>query len=78
MGMTSACDTCDDVRDDLQRILGIAAHLKSEAVGHSGTCQPDGVIGPNEQCDPLALPTGCPISIELTFCSDTCQCEPVP
>src|SRR6266487_637380 len=76
MGMTSACGECGDLRDDLQQIIGQAALLKTRAVGTSGTCQPNGGIQPNEQCDPLAIPTGCPVNTTaVTYCSDECLCE---
>jgi hypothetical protein len=79
MGMTSACDECGDLRDVLQQIIGHAALLKTSAVGASGTCQPNGIIGPTEQCDPLAASTGCPVNtIEPTYCSDECLCEIAP
>jgi len=79
MGMTSDCEECGDLRDTLQQIIGQAALLKTRAVGASGTCQPNGIIGPNEQCDPLAIQTGCPVNtIEPTYCSDECRCELVP
>ena len=79
MGMTSDCDECSDLRDVLQQIIGYAALLKTSAVGASGTCQPNGIIGPTEQCDPLAASTGCPVNtIEPTYCSDECRCELAP
>jgi hypothetical protein len=79
IGMTSACDECGDLKDVLQQIIGQAALLKTRAVGASGTCQPNGIIGPNEQCDPLAIATGCPVNtIEPTYCSDECRCELAP
>jgi hypothetical protein len=79
MGMTSSCDTCGDLRSILQQVIGLAANMKTSVVGASGTCHPNGLIQPNEQCDPLAVPTGCPINtIELTFCNDECLCRPVP
>lgn len=79
MGMTSDCDECGDLRDVLQQIIGYAALLKTSVVGASGTCQPNGIIGPTEQCDPLAVQTGCPVNtIELTYCSDECRCALVP
>jgi hypothetical protein len=78
-GMTSACDECGDLRDVLQQIIGHAALLKTAVVGASGTCQPNGIIGPNEQCDPLAASTGCPVNtIAPTYCSDECRCEIAP
>jgi Flp pilus assembly pilin Flp len=75
MGMTSSCDTCDDLRTHLQQIIGLAALLKSRALGVGGACNPDGVIQGGEQCDPLAVPTGCPVLTVPSFCSDECQCE---
>jgi hypothetical protein len=79
MGMTSDCDECGDLRDVLQQIIGHAALLKTSAVGASATCQPNGIIGPTEQCDPLAIQTGCPVNtIEPTYCSDECRCELAP
>jgi hypothetical protein len=79
MGMTSDCDECGDLRDVLQQIIGQAALLKTSAVGASGTCQPNGIIGPTEQCDPLAASTGCPVNtIAPTYCSDECRCEIAP
>jgi len=45
MAMTSSCDTCSDVRDELQQIIGIAALLKAPALGNSATCHPDGSLG---------------------------------
>jgi hypothetical protein len=76
MGMTSACGTCSDLRAQLQQAIGQAAALKTEALGAPAACKPDGVIGPTEQCDPLAVPTGCPITTEPSFCNAECQCEP--
>ena len=79
MGMTSACDECGDLKDVLQQIIGQAALLKTRTVGASGTCQPNGIVGPNEQCDPLAVVSGCPVNtIEPTYCSDECRCELAP
>lgn len=79
MGMTSDCDECGDLRDVLQQIIGHAALLKTAVVGASGSCQPNGIIGPNEQCDPLAASSGCPVNtIEPTYCSDECRCELAP
>jgi Flp pilus assembly pilin Flp len=77
LGMTSACSDCSDLRDTLQQIIGQAAALKTAAVGASGSCHPNGLIQPNEECDPLAESTGCPVNmIELTYCSDECRCVP--
>jgi Flp pilus assembly pilin Flp len=78
LGMTSACSDCSELRDTLQQIIGQAAALKTAAVGASGSCHPNGTIQPNEECDPLAESTGCPVdTIELTYCSDECRCVPV-
>jgi len=79
IGMSSACDNCSELRDTLQQITGRIALLKTEAVGASGTCHPNGVIQPNEQCDPLVTPFGgCPVGTALTYCSDECRCEQAP
>jgi hypothetical protein len=78
LGMTTACDDCDELRGLLQEVIGDAAALKTAAVGASGTCHPNGVLEPNEQCDPRAIPPGCPVTTELTYCSDECRCVPVP
>jgi hypothetical protein len=76
IGMTSACDSCGDARNTLQQIIGVAAALKTSAVGASGTCQPNGVIGPTEECDPLAAPSGCPVGgVTITYCNDECRCQ---
>ncbi len=77
MGITTSCDNCDEVRTDLQQIIGLAELLRSRARGVVSACNPDGVIDPNEQCDPLAVPTGCPVLTFPTFCSDQCLCEPI-
>lgn len=78
MGITSSCDDCATVREELQTIIGTASALKAEALNVVGACNPNGVIQGNEQCDPLIMPNGgCPISIEETFCSDECLCESV-
>lgn len=75
IGMTAACGDCVELKDTLQQIVGVAASLKTSAVGASATCQPNGVIGPHEQCDPLAVPNGCPVGgVALTYCSDECRC----
>lgn len=78
LGMTVACDGCGTARTTLQEILGRLSRLKTEAVGASESCHPNGLVQPNEQCDPTASPTGCPVTTELTFCDDTCRCVPVP
>ncbi|MGA9721766.1 MAG: hypothetical protein WBQ86_04880 [Candidatus Binatus sp.] len=77
MGITTSCDNCDEVRTDLQEIIGLAGLLKSRALGGVSACTPDGVIEPGEQCDPLAVPTGCPATTFESFCSDQCLCEPI-
>ncbi len=71
MGMTAGCDACGDIRGTLQEIIGLTAGLRS-AVLASRTCNPNGVVTPNEQCDPLANPTRCP---DASFCDDQCLCE---
>ncbi len=76
MGMTSSCNTCDELRTHLQQVIGLAALLKSQALG-VGACSPNGVIQGNEQCDPLAVPTGCPVLTVPSFCNDECQCETI-
>jgi len=76
MGMTSACSDCGDLRATLQQVIGYAALLKTSAVGASGSCQPNGFVQPTEQCDPLAVPNGCPVNATaVTYCSDECRCE---
>jgi hypothetical protein len=75
IGMTSACGECGELRDTLQQIIGQAAALKTAAVGASGTCHPNGVLQPNEECDPL-IPNACPLNgTVVTYCSDECLCE---
>src|SRR5207248_2634890 len=70
MGMTSACSDCGEVRDILQQIIGQASVLKTRIAGASGSCNPNGIIQPNEQCDPLAIPSGCPVNATAaTYCS---------
>jgi hypothetical protein len=72
----SSCDACGDARNDLQEVMGILAKVKTDLIGASRTCRPDGRIGPHEQCDPLAVPTGCPQDgTVLLFCNDECQCQ---
>jgi Flp pilus assembly pilin Flp len=80
IGIISSCDTrsCGDLRTDLQQIIGLGALFKSQVLAVSRSCQPNGVLQPFEQCDPLIQPNGgCPITIEETFCSEACQCEPI-
>jgi Flp pilus assembly pilin Flp len=77
IGIASSCDNCDEVRTDLQEIIGLADLLKSRALGVVSACTPNGVIEPGEQCDPLATPTGCPVLTFPTFCSAQCLCEPI-
>lgn len=76
MGMTSSCDDCGDARAALQGIIGLAAERRASVFGASAGCNPNGVIDPGEQCDPLANPTGCPITTFPLFCNDLCQCVP--
>ena len=79
MVLTSSCDNnCGVLRGYLQQIIGLLAHLSSLLLGVSATCNPNGVIGPNEQCDPLANPTGCESLTFLAFCNDECRCVPIP
>jgi Flp pilus assembly pilin Flp len=76
MGMTAACSDCGDFRATLQQIIGQIALLKTSIAGASGTCNPNGIVQPNEQCDPLAINTGCPTNATLPlYCSDECTCE---
>jgi hypothetical protein len=77
MVITSSCANCGVLRGYIQQIIGHAAHLSSLLLGVSANCNPNGVIGPNEQCDPLANPTGCQ-SLALAFCNDECRCVPTP
>jgi len=76
LGMTASCSDCTDARATLQQIIGRLALFRTSIVGASGSCNPNGIVQPNEQCDPLAPTTGCPTNtIELTYCSDECICE---
>jgi Flp pilus assembly pilin Flp len=76
MGMTTPCDACGELRDVLQQIIGLVALMKSQTLGVASTCNPNGVIQGNEQCDPLAVPTGCPVNpVQAVFCNDECQCQ---
>jgi hypothetical protein len=76
MGMTSACSDCSEVRDALQQIIGQAALLRTRIAGASGSCNPNGIVQTHEECDPLAIPSGCPASpTAVTYCSDECRCE---
>lgn len=74
----SCREACDDVKNSLQHVVGILARAKSKLTGHSTSCRPNGIIQPREQCDPLAVPTGCQTSSALPFCSDECQCKSLP
>ena len=65
----------DELRNVLQPVIGTAALLKARALAGAGTCNTDGVIQSTEQCDPLATPTGCPITTERSFCNDECECQ---
>ncbi len=81
MGMTSSCNTstCDHKRSLLQQIIGGLASVKSSLLGVSSTCNPNGVVQGNEQCDPSAVPNGCPTgTTERLFCNDECQCQVSP
>lgn len=82
MGMTSSCDDCQELRSDLQQIIGLASFLKSKALGVVSGCHPNGKIQKSEECDPLAVPTGCPTNATVEFfCNDECQCveqNPIP
>ncbi len=73
LGMTGSCEDCGDLRTDLQQISQIVLGLK-DALRAAASCNPDGVVSTNEQCDPLADPTGCPIRTFPTFCDENCQC----
>ncbi len=83
MGMVTPCDSCDDVKEMLQDVIGIIALNKSRIVG-SERCHPDGIVQGNEECDPLAKPTGCPTDPQRNlnfYCNDECQCiesNPIP
>jgi hypothetical protein len=79
MGMTASCATCGDVEETLQQIIGQVTALRVATGGGSATCHPNGVIQPNEQCDPLGIPTGCPTNATAPFyCSDECTCQVAP
>src|SRR5436190_6349392 len=76
IGMTASCGDCNELRNDLQKIIGLATLLRTRIVGASSTCGPNAIVQRNEQCDPLAVPTGCPTSpTAATYCSDECRCE---
>jgi hypothetical protein len=79
MALTSSCDSsCDGARENLQATIGIAAFLKSVAVGTvTASCNPDGIVEAGEQCDPTATPSGCPATTVGTFCDSECLCEQV-
>jgi hypothetical protein len=76
MDMAASCDTCGEVTADLQELIGLTSKLRARVLITPG-CTPDGVIASNEECDPLAAPTGCPTGPIPTFCTDTCQCAEV-
>lgn len=79
MGMMSSCADCGSVKATLQQIIGQVSALRVAAGGGSATCHPNAVIQPNEQCDPLAIPTGCPTNATLPlYCSDECTCQVAP
>jgi hypothetical protein len=76
----SRCETraCADARNALQHTTGLAAQAKATLLGIARSCHPNGVVQPNEQCDPLAVPTGCPTNtVALLFCNDQCRCQGV-
>ncbi len=74
LGITSSCGVCDEIRTDLQQIIGMATVLRSEALGVVSGCHPNGKIQKSEECDPLIKPNGgC---AEGNFCNDECLCEP--
>lgn len=76
LGMTASCSDCTDARTALQQIIGRLAFFKTSIIGASGSCNPNGIVQPNEQCDPLAINTGCPTNATLPlYCSDECTCE---
>jgi hypothetical protein len=77
IGMTPSCgETCDDVKSSLQHVVGILARAKSKLTGPPKSCQPNGIVQPREQCDPLAVPTGCSTSsTPVLFCNAECQCR---
>jgi hypothetical protein len=76
LGMTAACAECGEFRNTLQQIIGQAALLKTRIAGATASCNPNGIVQPNEQCDPLAINTGCPTNAILPlYCSDECTCE---
>jgi hypothetical protein len=78
-GMISSCDTCGDVRADLQRIIHLAGILKLKAEGIPLTCTPDGVLEPTEECDPLIEPDGCSAGTFVGLCDPTtCMCVATP
>jgi hypothetical protein len=74
--LTSACDDCGDLRDNIQQVIDLAAGLRARALHN--TCTPDGIVGSSEQCDPLAQPSGCPVLTLPSFCNDDCECQVVP
>jgi Flp pilus assembly pilin Flp len=79
MGMMAACTDCDSLRATLQQVIGQLSALRVAAGGGSATCHPNALIQPNEQCDPLAIPTGCPTNATLPiYCSDECTCQVTP
>ena len=44
LGLTSTCDSCGDVREEIQQVIDLAAGLRALALHDSYT--PDGVIFP--------------------------------
>ena len=76
MGMTVSCQNCDELRTDLQAIIGLASKLRYRLL-KGGACNTDGVVSASEQCDALADPTGCPVTSIPMFCDDQCLCEAI-
>jgi Flp pilus assembly pilin Flp len=74
--MTASCDTCGEAKATLQEMIGLTSKLRARLLITPG-CKPDGVIASNEECDPLAVPDGCPTGPIPAFCTDTCQCAEV-
>jgi hypothetical protein len=76
MAINASCGACGDLEADLQELIGLTSKLRARVLITPG-CKPDGVVAANEECDPLAVPTGCPTGSIPTFCNDLCQCEEV-
>ena len=79
IGMTTSCGNCAEVRETLQEIIGQATLLRAATGAGPASCRANGIIQPFEQCDPLAIPTGCPANTTaVIYCSDECRCEVAP